>query len=280
VYQREGEDEKALRLYRKALPDAWRRAPETYLMAAECYRAAGQVAQGLDELAPIAREHPETTALHLAVAMLQTSSGRAEEAEATLRRILERQPADLRAMASLLPLLEARGQVDEAIPLIRRALRLNPDSAAHHEWLGQIAESRDQLDQAAVHYARANQASPEWLDPLLGLGRVAVRTGRLAAAIEMFRGTVERFPRAPGAPYHLAGALELSGDLEGARDAYLEAERRGMRGAELFRRLGALAARRGDPDDARAYYERAAEGDPDRQGTRREARAPGGRENP
>lgn len=262
LYRRSGELEEALRLYRQVLPGAWADDPRAYPAAAACFVAARLAAEGRDLFRPLAQQHPKVTLLQVGLATLERAGGDAAAAEATLRGALAADPTSIEAMASWFALLEARGGIAEAEPLLERALALNPRSAPHHQWLGRIAEGRRNLGAAAVHYAQASQAAPEQFGPLSDLGRVTALGGRLEEAAGIFRTATDDFPEEPRAPFNLAIVLEQSGDPAGALAAYREAERRGLRTADLFRRLGRVSAGAGKPGEAAGYYRKSLELEP------------------
>jgi len=265
-----GKTDEALRLYIEVLPRAATDEPRVFPLAAECYVDAGRAEEGLDLFLPIAREHPDLVPLLVGLALLQKGSEEPREAEGTLRRALALEPTSFDAMSALLSILQSGGRLPEAVPLLRRALKANPGSAAHHQWLGMEAESRDRLGEAALHYMRATQAAPEQFEPLWYLGRISARTGRLPEAEGIFRAAMEEFPDEARAPFSLGLLLETSGDLDGARAALLEAEHRGMRGAELYRRLGRVTAAQGRTEQARDYYHTALEINPEHPGVTQE----------
>jgi len=263
----------ALRLYAEVLANAVKAEPRAFPSAAKCYLEAGRVEEGLELFVPIARDHPDLVLLQAGLGALQHGAGRTEEAERTLRRALALEPASYDAMIVLLSLLESMGRAAEAVPLLRRAVEANPDSAAHHQWLGRIAESGGRLDEAAGHYQRATRAAPHLFEPEWNLGRIYARTDRRQEAERIFRTTTERFPDEPRGPFSLGVLLEISGDLDGAQGALLAAERRGMREAELYRRLGRVAAAQGRKEEARDQYRTALTINPDHPAARRELEA-------
>jgi tetratricopeptide (TPR) repeat protein len=263
LYRREGEAEGALRLYRGILADAWESDPRAYQGAAAAFIAAGRAAEGLETLRSLEHQHPGVTLLTVAVAMLESAVGGTDQAAATLRTALGRDPLSIEAMAALWAILEPQGRAAEVQPLLARALALNPRSAPHYQWSGRLAEARADWNAAALSYARATEAAPEQFEPLSDLGRVTARAGRLEEAEAIFRQTVREFPPEPRAPFNLAVVLEQRKDTAGALQAYVEAERRGMASATLYERLGRLSQAQGKRTQARAYYEKSLQLAPD-----------------
>lgn len=109
--------------------------------------------------------------------------------EATLRRVLDRQPANPDALNSLAYLLAALGPADrlaEAEALLRLALDQRPFSAAFHDSLGLVLLRQGKVDDALVHLRNADAWQP---------GNAEIQE-------------------------HLADALRAAGDAERALAAY------------------------------------------------------------
>jgi Flp pilus assembly protein TadD len=234
---------------------------------------AGQTPRGLERFLTLAAETPDVLPLQVGLAMLQRADGRPALAETTLRGVLQQEPTSRDAMEALYDLLLAGERLPEAVPLLERALEMNPSSADHHRWLGRIATYRGHTSEATMHFVRATQVAPEQLGPLLDLARALARSGRLPEARQLLVTASERFPREPLGPERLGRLLLASGDAAAAWEAFQEAERRGMRTAELFGALGSLAARLNRAEDARRYYQRSLDLQPDQPRLQQELQA-------
>lgn len=263
LHQRQGDTVAALRLFDAALGETWRTQPRAYPSAAQCYADAGQAPRGLQRFVTLAEEHPTVLPLQVGLALLQRATGQPAVAEGTLRAVLRQEPTAPDAMEALYDLLLAGQRLPEAIPLLQKALQVNPGSADHHRWLGRIATYRGRNTEATMHFARATQVAPDQVGPLLDLAGALGQAGRLSEARQLLLTASERFPREPRAPEHMGRILLAGGKTVAAQDAFKEAERRGLRTPDLYRTLGSLAARLDQVEEARRYYQRSLDLQPD-----------------
>jgi Tfp pilus assembly protein PilF len=151
-------------------------------------RAAESLAQGkVDDAYWWARaaieSAPTFTAAHNTLAVIYTTHGDLAQAEQVLQRLLAREPANVQAMANLVPVLERQGRVEEAQALQQKLATLEPQPPFH----------------------------------FFNLGMAAMRAGDHQRALELFRQEIDR-----AAYYHefhfWAALAELGlGDVRGAR---------------------------------------------------------------
>src|SRR5579883_2628766 len=142
----------------------------------------------------------------LAQALALHRGGRLAEAAALYEAVLQRAPAHPEALHLLGLLRVAEGDYDAGISLVRRAVAAAPRSALF----------------------RAN------------LGVALLRDRRYAEAAGELRQAIELEPMLPDAHDHLAGALALNGDGEGAIAVLRNAARRFPRDPRFGVRLSAL----------------------------------------
>ncbi|MET0290762.1 MAG: aspartyl/asparaginyl beta-hydroxylase domain-containing protein [Steroidobacteraceae bacterium] len=120
--------------------------------------------------------------------------------------------------------------------------------------------------QLLLRAGRIEEAERVWLDVLerspldvQALNMVALaslRTGQVNRAADLLRRAVGVRPSHATSHHHLARALELLGDLEGARRHYIEAVRHSKELPAARLHLGALLERLGDHDGALLQYAR------------------------
>jgi len=110
----------------------------------------------LDELQQALAHNTDWDDFAVRAADLALRLGDAASAEATLRRVLDRSPADISARANLADLLREQGRDADAGALLTEGLSLSPDAAPLHFaqalWLvrqGRAAEALPHLEQAA-----------------------------------------------------------------------------------------------------------------------------------
>ncbi len=87
--------------------------------------------------------------------LLLLMSGRAQEAEAVVDKVLSEEPRHRRAKLLKGITLFRTQQLDQAEKVLIEALDLNPDPARAHYYLGRIHEARGQKESAIAHYRKA-----------------------------------------------------------------------------------------------------------------------------
>lgn len=198
---------------------------------AALHRGRREEAIGLLKRALTHREDPGVLS-DLAVVLAQ--SGRAEDAEAALRRALELRESYPEAHNNLGLLLGARGRVVDAERALRRALELREGYPEAHNNLGALLARQGRAAEAESAYRRALDLRPTYPEAHNNLGVLLSRRGQVAEA---------------EAAHRCALAL---------RESYPEAHSN----------LGVLLAARGGTREAEAEYRRALELAPDQHGAR------------
>lgn len=165
---------------------------------------SGDPAQALNILEPTARAYPTDAETQLALAGLYDDAGRDVEAERTLRRYLEVEPADAQALNNLGYLLANRGRaLDEAVQLVERALVAEPDNPSYLDSLGWAHFRRGDFSEAEKYLSPAAEQLPHNAvvhdhlgDALAGQGRwldaIAAWTRALAGEGGIDRTAVEQ----------------------------------------------------------------------------------------
>ncbi|MBW3645728.1 MAG: tetratricopeptide repeat protein, partial [Actinobacteria bacterium] len=126
----------------------------------------------------------------------QVEMGLYDEAEASLRRMLDLRPG-LPALARASYLRELHGDVPGAIEAMTRAEAAGsrPDDVANvAALLGDLHFLEGDVDAAAAAFDRALQASPQLVNAAVGKARVLAARGDLEQAVTVLEATVERFP--------------------------------------------------------------------------------------
>jgi pilus assembly protein FimV len=133
--------------------------------AADGYHRQGKKSEALDLLRKMANADPANTRSRIKVADLLRQEGKKEDAIAeyllaaeelerqgdveavggALRRILELDERNVRALAALAECLATRGKLVEAIPLAERALQLDDGNTEHYEKLASLFERAKKL---------------------------------------------------------------------------------------------------------------------------------------
>ncbi len=152
----------------------------------------------------------------LASAEALYSAGRVAEAEALLRRHLQRQARDHAALAMLGNLLLETGRREQAEHHLHSALRVMPGASGYWQALARAQAAGKKLDEAEASAARGVECAPDSADAHATLGDVLVRRGEFAAGERAFERAIELEPGHRAAHVHLADAALIRGDPEAA----------------------------------------------------------------
>ncbi len=191
------------------------------------YLQSGDPAQALRALEKIPEAERDDQSWNL-IGAAQAKLGRADQAEATFRRALDRNPKQHDVWYNLGLLLAKRGAHDDAIASFQRGLASFPDS---------------------VNLATS-------------LGIVYQRKGEVALAQAAFRKLTEAHPE-NGQPFLFLGSSYLeSGDHQQARASLLEAEKRMPPNARVQYLLGLVFSYMGQAKDSAARFRAAIRLDP------------------
>jgi tetratricopeptide (TPR) repeat protein len=203
-------------------------------------------------LAPACRLAPPP----LERASLLAERGRETEAIDLLEKHLAAHPEDVAERRQLIRLYGSVGRLDRANAQTERLAELLPHNSPI-PWveLGHARELSHHYDEALAAYDHASQIAP--LDPLgpKVAGLRAIRWGEPSLAEPRLE---EAARRAPGdaETWHALGLVRVSlGQLDQARQAYVNGLRADPKALENQLGLATVALRRNDPEQALAAYE-------------------------
>jgi tetratricopeptide (TPR) repeat protein len=186
VADREGRDDDARRIYRKAIEVAKGSYPEAYLNLGNLEKNAGDRA-----------------------------AARAAYEKAILLR-----PRYTAAYVNLARLLEASGHLAGAGATYQKVVQIDPRYAPGWLALGQFRSQLGWTQQAIEDLKQAVAARPRYDAAELSLGVAYRRAGRFDEAVATYRKLLERSPRHVSAWFNLGLSLQASGKLAEARDAF------------------------------------------------------------
>jgi tetratricopeptide (TPR) repeat protein len=223
-----------------------------YLLAAGISRLCDEPERGLDyarRAESIAPHDPEPIFARLRIEVLQDEL---DTAEATLARLADLVPADVRVKRGRAELLTARGELEEAWKLrqevardrptwrhvrelaslelsmgahemgaqrLRQLLAQHPDNQYLLEDLAELEASSGDLKRAAELYERLVRLQPA-VSSLTSLGFVRYLLGDYDAAAKIYRRAVDVAPDHSQARFNLAAALEALGQRREAQDRF------------------------------------------------------------
>ncbi len=147
---------------------------------------------------------------------------------------------------------------EAAVPPLNKFIGEQPDVAFAHFQLAYAYTALKRSDEARAEYERAMALDPKMPEPALNLG-ILLMEKEPAAAVAPLRKAVELLPSQSRPRFLLGSALEHSGDLTGAAEAFEGALRLDLRDAEGLAHLGNLNLRLNRPADAEARFRSALE---------------------
>jgi protein O-GlcNAc transferase len=147
-------------------------------------------------------------------------AGRAAQAEALYRAVLERDPDHDQALYLSSVLALEAGRLEAARELADRASERCPTNAVYALQLGETERRLGRLGEAASALVRAATLDPELVHASYNLGLVLRETGELGAAIACFERALDAKPELFVVQHALARALEDHGELARAVGHY------------------------------------------------------------
>jgi tetratricopeptide (TPR) repeat protein len=147
--------------------------------------------------------------------------------------------------------LAATGDVKGALEAARSAARLNPLDSVPLVAEASLLQTQGRPEEAAEVLQEAIRRDPANYNNRVLLGNLQMnQLNDPEAAVESYRGALERIPRNRGLISGLAGALITTGDLEGAKREYEKLRQLGGIDAQSLYNLGRIYARTGEPEKA------------------------------
>jgi len=223
-------------------------APEQ-LLAAQIERANMLARQGrLDEAVQAIASVPEHDADDarlklMAQAQLLRDNGRAEQAWQLLGNALKQSPDDDVLMYDTAMAAEKSGRLDDMERLLRRIIKLKPESAQAYNALGySLADRGVRLPEARTLIEKAVQLAPDDAYIQDSLGWVEFRQGQLGRAQRTLQAAFDKRPDAEIAA-HLGEVLWALGERDGALAVWRNGLRLDPRNETLNKTLERLQAK-------------------------------------
>ena len=169
---------------------------------AEVYRTVSLIRAGSRD--PAAVEHlekaltearPEAITPYLDLARGQLATRRLQGAEATLDRILKKEPEMHRALSWMLVIKAALGRREQALEFARRALEVHPNRAETHYNLGRLLLAYGRPEEAVSELQRAVELRSTLAAAWYQLGQALKTLDRPAEAEEAYLRALEIDPR-------------------------------------------------------------------------------------
>src|SRR5437870_3450093 len=161
--------------------------------------------------------------------------------------------AELRRAAELLQ----SGKPDEAEPILRRVIVSNPDNADAHNLLGVILDQRGQTQAAEREYRTSLHLNPNAISPMANLGVLLAHTKRDDEAIKIFEAVLRAAPDHPQATLNLGLQYAVRGDDARAAPLLQRAMTLGLDTYEVRYHLGVSLYKLKRLDEAASAFESA-----------------------
>ncbi len=171
---------------------------------------------------------------------------------------IERASAEIERASAL----RLEGRLDDAVALVRRALERDPLDARALSELAHALRWQGHLQEAHSAAARAVAIAPGLAVAWFNLGAVQVESGDTGSGIEAYRKALALDPAFAEAWSNLGGALALTGDASGEIDAYFRAVGVNPALAPVWSNLGNALLEAGETREAVSACRRAVELDP------------------
>jgi tetratricopeptide (TPR) repeat protein len=225
--------------------------------------SSGRYEKSLRVLEPLVSRmtsrNPEHAATHKVIGLDQFMLGRADLAEAELKRAVGLAPQDAEAHYYLGRVHFMRDDLAGALAAFQKATELDASSVKAHNHLGQTYEALVQYPAARAAYLKAielekrQNAKSEW--PYFNLGALCLREGRAAEAEGYLREALERQPGWSEGKAKLGMAL-LALDRPAEALSYLEqAVQIDPQNADARYQYARLLVKIGKQDEAERHFQ-------------------------
>jgi tetratricopeptide (TPR) repeat protein len=215
AFRQKGYYVEALREYRLGLERGEDRSLVQQAMA-EVHLLRRDFGPALELYETLLQEVPDSPKLWNERGVVLHQAGRVDEALASYRRAVERDPKYALAHNNIGVALAHQGGADEAVEAFRAALQSQPTFAAARLNLALLLFHIRRLQLALEAYRQVLADDPRNASAWNGVGLVLVELKRFADARNAFGRAVEADPQHAGAHYNLSFALSNLGDFDGA----------------------------------------------------------------
>lgn len=192
--------------------------PNVLMMAAQTYNAIGDAFEMEKALKKTVEVDPQSLQAYAMLGKMYYQQGRLDLARRELETYVNRAPNSVPANTMLGTILQLQGKHDDAKERYGKALQVDPRAAVAANNLAWIdANSNGNLDMALqlAQAAKARLPNRHEIDDTLGV--IYYKKGLSSQAVEALTSSVQKQPDNPAYNYHLALALNQSGNKAEAR---------------------------------------------------------------
>ena len=229
------------------------------------WRQAGIYRDDITFNSHISALNPQAHGVYVNLGTALFDAGRTEEALATARLAIARQPDSAKAHYNAGIALLRLGRLEEALAASRTALQHDPNYVEAHSNAGAALFKLGRFDAAEAHYRRALERRPDYAPALRNLIVLLVRQDRFDEAEQRLRSP----QAATGTLLDVEGELRLrQGRYAEAVALYRSLAEAQPDNAEAHSNIGVALYHLGRPSEALASFQRALALDPDLESAR------------
>lgn len=245
--RRNGKD--AVQAFRTVLHDQPESASVHYLLG-QAYQLIGEANLAKESFERAVALYPDQVDAKRSLAVLDSQSGRYQQARARLDDLLKQRPDDLAALDMLMTLDLATKNWSGAEQTLERIRRVAAESQVALMGEGRLYEAQRRVNDAMHAYGRAAASAPNEPEPLLSLVKLEVAQGQKARSQARLEALLAAHPDHPFAHGLLGEVLSISGAHDAAVPHYQEAVRLNPKWMTPWLNWATVSLSRNKPDAA------------------------------
>jgi tetratricopeptide (TPR) repeat protein len=257
-FMRQGDQKSALAEFQKAAELSPVRSPER-VRAIEYLAQTGAAKEAVAQLNELIRQAPDFLTPKYAMARMHFADKNYDAAEALTKDILARESTHVETHLLRAYLLQAKNEQAKAIEELTALKKSIPGLGAVYHHLARMHIAVKQVDAAKTVLAEGISTDIDYVDNMLLLAELNIRTGKANDAIPNLVSLVQQRPLLVQAQMLLTSALRAAGRLDDAVRLVREQVRVYPGNPQPYVVLGRLLFEQKKPDEARATLEKALE---------------------
>lgn len=250
IEERKGRPDQALALLQRIVDRRLHYEPDLLIRMAGLFDRAGRVEDGLLYFASLRSDRPSEPLLDTALGVLYSALDRFDEADASFRRALARDPLSLPAMEEYFVFCDQRQKLPTLVPALEEAVRKEEGSFMHHNWLGLAYRRGGNLEGAERELKRAADLGPDQVGPLANLGSLYLQENRVEEAVTLLERALAKDPSSVEARTNLLVGLGRARQLGKAREVFEEGNQISPERTSLYNAMAFACQVNGQPGEA------------------------------